>query len=196
MNVREQLTHKQVVTLEFIRREFWTKGRSPTIREIARHLGHNTNSSAQLHVRNLVAAGYLERGDGHRGLKLVAPMSRGLRLLGTVAAGPPIEVFEQEERVEIGTQYDEDRHFVLRVQGNSMIEDYIADGDYVVVRKQTTCENGELVVARIEGEVTLKRFYKEKKRIRLQPANRSMKPIYCRDVAIEGVVVGVHRVVG
>lgn len=190
------LTPKQIEVLEFVRAEFRRHGRSPSIREIARHLGHNTNSSAQLHVQNLVAAGHLIKEDGRRGLQLAEPISKGLRLLGVVAAGPPIEVFEQEDRVEIGTQYDEDRHFVLRVQGDSMIEDFIADGDYVVVRKQSTCENGELVVARMDGEVTLKRFYREKKRIRLQPANQTMKPIYCRDVEIEGVVVGVHRVMG
>jgi repressor LexA len=119
-----------------------------------------------------------------------------LRLLGSVAAGPPIEVFEQEERIEIAVQYDDDTHFVLLVRGDSMIEDCIADGDYVVVRKQNTCSDGDLVVARIDSEVTLKRFYREPKRIRLQPANHTMKPIYCRDVQIEGIVVGVHRVMG
>jgi repressor LexA len=190
------LTKSQVVVLEFIRSEFQRHNRAPTIREIAGYLGHNTPSSAQLHVRNLVTAGYLERGQGHRALSLTEVVPKGLQLLGIVAAGPPIQVCEQDERIEIGGQYNDETHFALKVQGDSMIDDCIASGDYVVVRKQGTCENGDLVVARVDGEVTLKRFYREKKRVRLQPANSSMKPIYCREVEIEGVVVGVHRVMG
>ena len=190
----DNLTLKQRTVLDFIRREFRRHGRSPTIREIGAHLGHNTNSSAQLHIRSLVKAGFLTIGVGHRTLQLTEPVSNGLRLLGIVAAGPPIEACEQDEHVEVGTQYDSEKHFVLLVRGDSMIDDSISDGDYVIVRKQKTCENSQLVVARLDGDVTLKRFYREKNRIRLQPANKSMKAIYCRSVEVEGVVVGVHRV--
>jgi repressor LexA len=192
----DELTLKQRTVLDFIRREFRRSGRSPTIREIAAHLGHNTNSSAQLHIRSLVKAGFLTTGNGHRTLLLTESVSKGLRLLGIVAAGPPIEACEQDEHVEVGTQYDDEKHFALQVRGDSMIEDNISDGDYVIVRKQKTCENGQLVIARLDGDVTLKRFYREKNRIRLQPANQSMKAIYCRNVEIEGIVVGVHRVLG
>ncbi len=195
MTSETALTKVQTAVLGFVREELG-RGRSPTIREIAEHFGQRTTSSAHLHVRNLERAGFLKRGYGHRSIELVREKTHGLRLLGTVAAGSPIEAVEQQELIEVGTQYQNDDHYVLRVRGDSMIEDCIADGDYVVVRKQQTCVNGDLVVARLDGDVTLKRFYREKRRIRLQPANRTMKPIYCRDVAIEGVVVGVHRVMG
>ena len=190
------LTTQQAVVLEFIRTQIQHSGVAPSIREVAKHLGHTTLSSAQLHIKNLVAAGYLIKGKGNRALELVEEQSQGLRLLGTVAAGPPIDVFEQDERVSIGAEFDDSTHFALRVRGDSMIEDAIADGDIVIVKKQNTCRNGELAVVRLnENEVTLKRFYKEKKRIRLQPANKKMKPIYCRECTIEGVVVGLHRVI-
>jgi SOS regulatory protein LexA len=100
----------------------------------------------------------------------------------------------QDERIDFSRLFDNDDHYCLRVKGDSMIEDQIADGDYVIIRRQSTCQNGEIVVALIERqEATLKRFYKEKKRIKLQPANSSMKPIYSSDVEILGVVVGVVR---
>ena len=165
------------------------------MREIQAEFGYGSPHTPQFHVNKLVAAGYLRREPGHRGLQLLE--SRGLRLLGTVAAGPPIEAIEQEGECIDVSGFSDDNHFALRVCGDSMIEECIADGDHVIVRKQATCENGDLVVARIGDEATLKRFYRErqKRRIRLQPANSGMKPIFCKanDVVIEGVVVGVIR---
>ena len=194
----QQLTETQTRILEFIRREIHSSGRAPSMREIQTEFEYASPHTPQFHVNNLVDAGYLTRGVGHRGLQLVEP--RGLKLVGTVAAGVPIEAIEEQgERIDLGSFSDDD-HFVLRVRGESMIEECIADGDHVIVRKQETCDEGDLVVARIGDEATLKRFHRDrqKRRIRLQPANSSMKPIFCRakEVVIEGVVVGVIRLMG
>jgi repressor LexA len=188
------LTKAQLRVLEFIRREISSSGRSPSMREIQAEFDYASPHTPQFHVSNLIEAGYLERGTG---LQLVG---QGLRLVGTVAAGPPIEAIEEQgEQIDLRGFSNED-HFALRVRGESMIEECIADGDHVVVRKQSTCVDGDLVVARIGDEATLKRFYREqkKRRIRLQPANSTMKPIFCRaeELTIEGVVVGVIRLMG
>jgi len=192
---QQALTAVQTRVLEFIREEIRSTGRSPSMREIQEEFGYASPHTPQFHVEKLVKGGHLRREAGHRGLRLSE--SRGLRLLGTVAAGPPIEAIEEQgERVDING-FSDDNHFALRVRGDSMIEECIADGDHVVVRKQSTCDDGDLVVARIGDEATLKRFYRErqKRRIRLQPANSGMEPIFCKahDIVIEGVVVGVIR---
>lgn len=194
----QPLTKVQARILNFIREEIRSTGRSPSMREIQTEFGYGSPHTAQFHVSNLIDAGYLRRDTGHRGLQLTEP--RGLRLVGIVAAGPPIEAIEaQDERIDLN-DFSEDNHFVLRVRGDSMIEECIADGDHVIVRKQPSCSDGDLAVARIGEEATLKRFYRDRKkrRIRLEPANSEMKPIFCRpeDVAIEGVVVGVIRLMG
>ena len=194
----QSLTAVQARVLSFIRDEIRSNGRSPTMREIQAECGYASPHTAQFHVKNLSAAGYLNRGGGHRNLQLTE--SSGLRLMGVVAAGSPIEAIEErDERIDLGG-FQDDGHFALRVRGESMIEECIADGDHVVVRKQETCVDGDLVVARIGEEATLKRFYHERKknRVRLQPANSDMEPIFCRpeDLVIEGVVVGVIRLLG
>jgi repressor LexA len=196
--MQQPLTEVQARVLEFVRREFHSTGRSPSLTEIQTEFGYASPHTARFHVTNLVKAGYLDRQLGHRGLRL--PDAGGLRMAGTVAAGSPIEAIEEQgERVDLGG-FSDDNHFALRVRGESMIEEAIADGDLVVVRKQSTCGDGDLVVARMGDEATLKRFYhdRQKSRVRLQPANSSMEPIYCRqeDVEIEGVVVGVIRLMG
>lgn len=195
---RQPLTKVQARVLEFIRRELRSTSRSPSLTEIQEEFGYGSPHTARFHVNNLVDAGYLSRQAGHRGLQLLEPS--GIRLVGIVAAGPPIEAIEdRDERIDLGG-FSDDNHFALRVRGESMIEEAIADGDIVVVRKQQTCSDGDLVVARIGDDATLKRFYREpeKRRIRLQPANSNMEPIFCRaeDLAIEGIVVGVVRLMG
>ncbi|MDA0283450.1 MAG: transcriptional repressor LexA [Planctomycetota bacterium] len=194
----QSLTAAQTRVLRFVRGEIRSNGYSPTIREIQSEFGYASPHTAQFHVKNLVEAGVLSRGSGHRGLQLTEPA--GLRLMGVVAAGYPIEAIEErDERIDLAG-FQDDGHFALRVRGESMIEECIADGDHVIVRKQETCVDGDLVVARIGEEATLKRFYHErqKRRIRLQPANSNMEPIFCRaeDLVIEGVVVGVIRLLG
>ena len=150
------LTDTRARVLGFIRREIRSGGRSPSLREIQAEFGYGSSDTARFHVNNLVEAGYLRRGSGHRGLQLTE--STGLRVMGTVAAGSPIEAIEEHgEHIDLGGFSDDD-HFALRVRGDSMIEEWIADGDHVVVKKQETCSAGELVVAngpaqrwRIEG---------------------------------------------
>ncbi len=195
---RQPVTDTQARVLNFIRDEIRSTGRSPSMREIQAEFGYRSPHTAQFHVNNLIRAGHLLRGTGHRSLQLIEP--RGLRLTGIVAAGSPVEAIEEEgERIDLDG-FSEDNHFALRVRGESMIEECIADGDHVIVRKQETCVDGDLVVARIGEEATLKRFYRErnKRRIRLQPANSAMQPIFCQpsEVTIEGVVVGVVRLMG
>lgn len=193
--VAEPLTDIQARVLEFIHAEIRSSGRSPTMREIQAAFGYQSPHTPLFHVNNLIRAGYLRRGEGHRALQLVRPP--GIAVIGTVAAGTPIEAVEQhDEHIDLGG-FQDGAHYALTVRGESMIDECIADGDHVVVRNQTTCRDGELVVARIGDEATLKRFHLEpdRNRIRLQPANCSMEPIFCNttDVTIEGVVVGVIR---
>src|SRR5262249_11719181 len=119
-----------------------------------------------------------------------------LPLLGLVAAGSAIEAVPQEDRIDLANLFVGKDHFALRVRGKSMIEDHIDEGDIVVLRKQESAENGERVVAMVDREVTLKRFYKKKDNIRLEPSNSSMAPIVIepgRDIQILGVLVGVLR---
>ena len=119
---------------------------------------------------------------------------KGLPLYGMIAAGVLHEAVEQDERVDFGEMFDKKNLFALKVSGDSMIEDAIADGDHVIVRKQRSARKGQIVVAITdEGEATLKRWYPEANRVRLEPANSTMKPIYVRDAKILGVVVGVVR---
>ena len=154
------------------------------------------------HLKALVKKGLITREPNmSRAIQLAAePIEvRGLPLAGRIAAGVLHEAIEQDERVDFQAMFNPSKKslFVLQVHGESMIEDQIADGDYVVVQRQRTARKGQIVVALTgEGEATLKRFFPEKNRIRLQPANSSMKPIYVKDARILGVVVGVVRKVG
>ena len=116
-------------------------------------------------------------------------------LLGLVAAGSPTAAIEQDERLEVNDLFGNPKHYALRVRGQSMIENHIDDGDFVIIRKQETAENGERVVAMIDDEVTLKKYYDENDHIRLEPANGNMKPIVVPkgEAGIVGVLVGVVR---
>ncbi len=189
------LSRPQSRVLEFIQDVFRTEGQAPTIREIAEHLGHRSPRSVQRHLDTLEERGYLtRRGSKHRSIALTERAQvAGLPLVGQIAAGSPLEAIEQAERFDLGTMYDPQKHFLLRVTGDSMIDDHIADGDLVVVRRQATCNNGDVVAAMIDGDATLKRFYRERHRIRLQPANRNMQPIYVQNLEILGIAVGVIR---
>ena len=118
-----------------------------------------------------------------------------LSILGTIAAGRPIEAVEHREDIKLAELVPHgDDHYILRVRGKSMVEDHIDDGDLIVVERRQTANNGEIVVAIVEdNEATLKRFYRESNRVRLEPANSSMKPIFSDNVDIMGVVIGVVR---
>jgi len=189
---QKPLSERQAQILAFVTEELETNGYAPSVRDICREVGLKSPRSVQLHLETLERGGYITRTERTSRSIQLTKRPKGLLLLGNVPAGTPIEAIEDAEPFDFESQYNTEDHFMLTVRGDSMIEDHIADGDLVVVRKQPTCQNGEVVVARTrDGEVTLKRFYRSKNRIRLQPANRTLKPIYCRSVEIIGVVVGV-----
>jgi len=152
------------------------------------------------HLKGLEKKGLIKRDPNHaRAIELIGrrPRSQGLPLLGRVAAGAPILAVEQiDEKLNINDLFEGQDHFLLQVSGQSMIEDHIDDGDYVVIQKQEVAANGERVVAMVNDEVTLKRFYKEPDHIRLEPANGTMDPIIVgedSDAKVLGVLIGVVR---
>lgn len=151
------------------------------------------------HLKALEKKGLIKREEhSARAIQLIDHQlgRRGLPLLGTVAAGSPTHATAQEDRIEFQDLFGGRDRYVLKVRGNSMIESHIEDGNYVVIHKQESAENGERVVAMIDNEVTLKTFYKEKGHIRLEPANGEMEPIIVgptQHTQILGVLVGVMR---
>jgi repressor LexA len=193
-----QLTDRQREIYEFIRGKIESRGYGPTVRDIGDAFGIKSPNGVMCHLKALEKKGLILREEGKaRAIQLAdyRGPQHGLPLLGRVAAGVPTLAVEQEERLELDDLFGRPDHFALQVRGNSMVEDHIDDGDFVVIRKQETAENGERVVAMIDNEVTLKRFYREKDRIRLEPANGDMEPIVVRpdEANILGVLVGVVR---
>jgi len=200
--VSRQLTPRQLEVLTMIRNCQRSRGYSPTMQELADELGVSKVTVFE-HVEGLVEKGVLRRRP-HRARSLEVtsraqfPDDRPtlLPLVGRIAAGMPIEAVEDTENIDLEEMFAGGRgdRFVLRVSGDSMIDEQIRDGDYVVIERRNTARDGETVVALLENEeATLKKFYKEKRRIRLQPANEAFRPIYSDRVDIQGVVVGVLR---
>ncbi len=195
------LTERQKEIVEFIRAYRDRRGISPTQREICEHFGFSSFGTLQKHIRLMMQKGILIRDWNKRRSLLVAEDEphdvAPLPLLGRIAAGQPIEVLPGSEKVpvpELLTRTGE--NFFLRVKGDSMVEDGIHDGDYVILVRRATAANGEMVAALVSGEATLKRLYREADgRVRLQPSNERMRPLYAReeDVRIQGVVVGLMR---
>ena len=194
-----QLTERQREIYEFIKVKIESRGYGPTVREIGQHFDIKSPNGVMCHLKALEKKGFINRqGFSARAIQLVGvkPNAASLPLLGVVAAGSPTAAMEQEEDLDMKELFDGRDNFALRVKGESMIEDHIEDGDYVIIHKQENARNGERVVALIEGEATLKKFFKERSRIRLEPANGSMKPIYVepnKDIRILGTLVGVLR---
>jgi len=197
----ESVTRRQQAVYEFIRDKIRHRGYGPTVREIGKNFHINSPNGVVCHLKALEKKGLITREPNmSRAIQLAAePIhQRGLPLAGQIAAGVLHEAIAQDERVDFDEIFDPDNEnlVVLQVSGDSMIEDQIADGDFVVVRRQPTARKGQIVVAITdEGEATLKRWFpeKEKKRIRLQPANAAMKPIYVKNARVFGVVAGVVR---
>lgn len=200
------LTPKQLHILTRIRDFRLAHGYSPTLQELASELGVSRVTVFE-HVEALIEKGLLRRRRNKaRSLELtpraVLPHEKSgsrLPLVGLIAAGRPIEAIQDTQYLDLEALFGSPRssaapRFVLKVQGDSMIDEHIRDGDYVVVEPRTTVRNGQTVVALLpNGEATLKKFYREKDRIRLQPANPNYEPIYVTDCRIQGVVVGVIR---
>jgi repressor LexA len=184
--------------MDFIRSYRSEHGISPTQREIREKFHLSSFGTVQKHLKRLEEKGALRREwNRSRGISPTSEASGArISLLGLVAAGRPIEPFPVEETIEVPTSLlGKGEHFVLRVRGDSMIEDGIRDGDFVIVSKRANAQNGQTVVALVRGEATLKRYYSEGARVRLQPANASMKPITvdARDLVVQGVVTGLIR---
>lgn len=198
----EPVTPRQLEILQFIRDYRRSHGYSPTMQEIGDHLSL-TKVTVFEHVVALEKKGALTRGAKHRARSLqVCPEFESadhqrcrIPLVGKIAAGMPIEAIENREELDLEDLFrTSGETFVLRVTGDSMIDEQIRDGDYVICERRSTPRNGETVVALLrDDEATLKKFYKEGNRIRLQPANPNFKPIYVDDVTIQGVVIGVVR---
>jgi repressor LexA len=203
-----ELTDRQRQVLEFIKTETQRMGYPPTVRDIGAAVGLSSSSTVHAHLAALEAKGLIRRDPTKpralevldREKAVVTPLPTRsnvveLPVVGSVAAGTPTLAAENiETTIPLPTEVvRDDSTFVLRVKGESMIDAGILDGDYVVVHEQPTAVNGEIVVAQIEDEATVKRFFREADRIRLQPENPSMEPIYARDVTVLGKVVAVFR---
>jgi repressor LexA len=197
------LTRRQREVLDVIRDFIVTNGYSPSLEEIGEALGLSSVATVHKHVTHLVDKGYARRAwNQNRSIEIVDQESGSgavtLPLAGTIAAGQPLEAVTTVESLNVPADMvaGRGRTFVLRVQGDSMVDEQIRDGDFVIVEERQTARDGETVVALIDGtEATLKRFYHEGENVRLQPANPRMGPIYAPAgrVLIQGVVAGVIR---
>jgi repressor LexA len=216
--LEQPLTKRQRAVFEFIRDKIQNRGYGPTVREIGERFRISSPNGVMCHLKALEKKGLITREPNmSRAIQLVGKAKREsstpsskrrsavdskqqaaegfeLPLVGRVAAGVFHEAIEQSDRINFGTMFAKDDQFVLQVRGDSMIDAQIADGDFVVVRKQAVATNGQMVVAQTpDGEATLKYWFAESDRIRLQPANSNMQPIFTTDAQVLGVIVGVVR---
>jgi repressor LexA len=199
---KQQLTDKQRLTLDFIQRYIATYTVPPKLQEIAEGIGINSRGVAHRYVQALTDAGFIETGNGkHRGIRLLMPNPHRdestLPMLGKIAAGKPIEAIPGEDEIDLRDFFGHN-NFAVRVQGDSMIEAGIMDGDTVIIKFCETANDGDIVVALIdESETTLKRFQRSHKGryIRLVPANKDMEPMVyeASRVRIQGVLIGQLR---
>jgi repressor LexA len=207
----EGLSPRQVEVLDFIRAWIDQHGVPPTFREIGDHLDIRSTNGVSDHVRALERKGYIDRAGASGSARCLRLTQRargqmdeqrvvGIPVLGRIAAGVPIPAVEDAESallVDRGLLPTGGDLFALIIRGDSMIDDGIHDGDYVFVRRAPTCRDGEIAAVLVDGEATVKRLYRERNRVRLQPANPDMDPIYvpnnAPELAVMGVVVGVYR---
>jgi repressor LexA len=198
------LTKRQREILKYLQGYSEENGYAPSFEEIARHFNYNSLATVHEHLTNLERKGYIKRSyNESRAIEIlpsdVFPRAIDLPLYGTVAAGAPIEAVAGSETISVPEEFARQRgeHYVLKVRGNSMIDEQIRDGDFVIVNERKSADNGEMVIALLNGTAaTVKRVYRERDgRIRLQPANESLAPMYVHenDILIQGVVVGVIR---
>jgi repressor LexA len=208
------LTKRQKEFLEFLATFLEKRGYSPSYEEIAEGLNLASLATVHKHITSLESKSYLKRGFNqsrsleispryyeeqrqHRQMMPQAPLSMEMPLLGRIAAGAPVEAIQGQETLNFADFTGDPNTYALQVRGESMIEDHICDGDYVLVERATEARDGDIVVALVDGmETTLKRFYLDAgDRVRLQPANSSMRPIYVPkdSVAIQGKVLAVLR---
>jgi len=193
-SLMDSLTKRQKAVYKFIRELIRTRGYGPTVREIGEHFKIASPNGVMCHLKALEKKGLITREPNMSRAIQLAAEEKGLPLRGRVAAGVMHEAVEQEEWIDFTNMFQDDNMFCLEVSGDSMIEAQIADGDYVIVKRQPRANPGQMVVAQTEeGEATLKYWFPEKNAIRLQPANSTMKPMFVKDAKVLGVVVGVVR---
>ena len=193
------LTKRQREIYEYLKDHIRSRGYAPSIAEIGKQFHLSSPATVHKHLTHLEEKGLIRKQQNlSRAIEIIPESGNTLsyHVLGEIAAGKPIEALDQREVVDLLPDARDKDIFVLRVKGNSMIEDHIQNGDYVIVERRNVAENGETVVALIDNDrVTLKRFYREGDRIRLQPSHPNMKPIFVRegDFAVQGVVISVLR---
>jgi repressor LexA len=198
------LTKVQRRILDYLQSYSSEHGYAPSFEEIAEAFNYNSLATVHEHLSNLDRKGYIRKSfNESRAIEIlpseVFPTAIELPIKGSVAAGLPIEAFESNETIAVPDAFVRRAgdHYVLRVRGDSMIDEQISDGDYVVVHDRPSADNGEMVIAMLEDSgATVKRYYRERDgRIRLQPANAAMSPIYVNDtqIRVQGIVVGVMR---
>lgn len=201
----EDLTQKQIEILLYIKNEIQRQGYPPAVREICKGVNLRSTSTVHGHLEKLEAKGYIRKDptkpraieilDKDDDFLLSHKKTVDVPILGKVTAGAPILAVENiEDTYPVPLELVEGHDvFMLKIQGESMIDAGILDGDLVLVKEQHTAYNGEIIVALLGEEATVKRFYKEKDTIRLQPENQFMEPIYSKDVCILGKVIGLYR---
>jgi repressor LexA len=196
------LTKRQREILDYLNEFIQDHGYAPSLEEVGRRFGLSSLATVHKHLTNLQDKGFIKRSwNRSRSVELVPTRAGGraleLPLLGYVAAGAPIEAIVGSETIAVPEDLAGRRDtYVLRVKGDSMIDEQIRDGDFVIIEDRKTAENGEMVIALIGGsDVTLKKFYRENGRVRLQPANPAVRPMVLEpsEVQVQGVVIGVMR---
>ncbi|MCL6478476.1 MAG: transcriptional repressor LexA [Peptococcaceae bacterium] len=201
--MEKQLTYREAAIIDFIKNNVRSKGYPPSVREIGQAVGLKSSSTVHGYLKRLEEKGYIRRDPTKpRAVELIGGPGRAVDsdvkvvpVLGRVAAGQPILAEENHDfALPLPASFFGDgEFFMLKVRGDSMIDAGIYEGDLVLVRQQPIANNGDIVVAMMENEATVKRFFKENAHIRLQPENRTLEPIITRDVSILGKVVGLVR---
>ncbi|QDT90436.1 transcriptional repressor LexA [Gimesia algae] len=198
INQNVKLTERQLAIYQFLKDKIVNRGYGPTVREIGDAFDIRSPNGVMGHLKALERKGLIKRKSHiSRSIQLCdnAQKPANVTFFGSLQAGTPIiPPAADDAQVDFSTLFESGDNFCLKVKGTSMIEAQIQDGDFVVVKKQDTCQQGEIVVALVDNqEATLKRFYQEADRVRLEPANSTMSPIYSTDVKVLGVVKGVIR---
>lgn len=201
----EELNQKQVEILLFIKSEIERQGYPPSVREICKGVKLKSTSTVHGHLEKLEKKGFIRKDatkpraieiiDKNNNHLLKTKKTVDIPIIGRVTAGTPILAVENiEDSFPVPYEMVKDYEaFMLKVEGESMVDAGILDGDYVLVKKQETADDGEIVIALLNDEATIKRFFKEENKIRLQPENKFMEPIYTKNIDITGIVTGVYR---
>lgn len=194
--MKSTLTDRQKAVYEFIRDKIQNRGYGPTVREISHEFGIKSPNGVVCHLKALEKKGLITREPNmSRAIELTTEgNNRTIPMVGQIAAGQFHEAIENQQHVDLNSLFQDRNCYMLKISGDSMIDAHITDGDMVVIEPRSEASDGEIVVAETsDGNATLKYWFKEPDRIRLQPANSTMAPMYATDAKVNGVVVGVIR---